>query len=38
MHKDIALIIEKFVTAGKDPGAYARSWKKKNNKDVIGYF
>ncbi len=38
MHNDIALIIERFKTAAKDPGAYARSWKKKNQKDVIGYF
>ncbi len=38
MHKDIALIIERFQKAAKDPGAYARSWKEKNQKDVIGYF
>ncbi len=38
MHKDIALIIERFQKAVKDPGAYARGWKKKNQKDVIGYF
>ena len=38
MDNDIALIIERFKTAAKDPGAYARGWKKKNQKDVIGYF
>ena len=38
MNKDIALIIERFQKAAKDPGAYARHWKKKNQKDVIGYF
>lgn len=38
MNKDIALIIERFQKAAKDPGAYARRWKKKNQKDVIGYF
>ncbi len=38
MHKDIAIIIERFKKAAKNPGAYARSWKEKNQKDVIGYF
>jgi bzd-type benzoyl-CoA reductase N subunit len=38
MHKDIALIIERFQEAVKDPGAYAQRWKKKTQKDVIGYF
>jgi bzd-type benzoyl-CoA reductase N subunit len=38
MQKDIALIIERFKRAAKDPGAYARSWKEANQKDVIGFF
>lgn len=38
MHKDIALIVKRFQEAAKNPGAYARHWKKKNQKDVIGYF
>jgi len=38
MHKDIALITERFKRAAQDPGAYARNWKEKNQKGVIGFF
>ncbi len=38
MHKGIALIIKRFQEAAQDPGAYARRWKMKNQKDVIGFF
>jgi len=38
MHKDIAIIIEQFKEAAKNPGAYAQSWKEKHQKDVIGFF
>ncbi len=38
MHKNIALIKERFKRAAQDPGAYARDWKEKNQKDVIGFF
>ena len=38
MHKDVAEIVERFQRAAKDPATYARSWKEKNQKDVIGYF
>ena len=38
MHKGIALNIKRFQEAAQDPEAYARRWKKKNQKDVIGFF
>jgi bzd-type benzoyl-CoA reductase N subunit len=38
MNRDVAVILERFQKAAMDPVAYARSWKKKNRKDVIGYF
>ena len=38
MNKDVAVILERFHRAANDPGAYARSWKMKTEKDVIGFF
>lgn len=38
MNKDIAVILERFQKAANDPGAYARRWKEKHQKDVIGFF
>ena len=38
MDKDVAVILERFKKAVMVPETYARGWKEKNQKDVVGYF
>jgi bzd-type benzoyl-CoA reductase N subunit len=38
MNLDITVVLERFQKAARDPGAYARRWKAKHRKDVIGFF
>jgi benzoyl-CoA reductase subunit C len=38
MQKEFAEILKQFHIAVKDPGAYARAWKEKHQKAVVGFF